>query len=110
MGCYEYEAAHGTVQKHYYRHLRGEETSSNSTALIFAWSGGLRKRAEFDSTPEVALFADMLESATLETIEGGSLTGDLLLVAEPSPHNRKVDTPGFINAIAANLEKRLAQR
>jgi len=110
MGCYEYEAAHGTVQKHYYRHLRGEETSSNSTALIFAWSGGLRKRAEFDSTPEVALFADMLESATLETIEEGILTGDLLLVAESSPHNRKVDTQGFINAIAANLEKRLAQR
>ncbi|OPY90288.1 MAG: Isocitrate dehydrogenase (NADP) [Syntrophus sp. PtaU1.Bin208] len=107
QGYFEYEAAHGTVQKHYYKHLRGEETSSNSTALIFAWSGGLRKRAEFDSTPDVALFAEMLEAATLETIEAGIMTGDLLLVADPSPANRKVSTLGFIEAIAANLEKKL---
>jgi isocitrate dehydrogenase len=108
-GYFEYEAAHGTVQKHYYKHLRGEETSSNSTALIFAWTGGLRKRAELDATPDVAHFADLLEAATLETIESGIMTGDLLLVADPSPDNRKVSTLGFIEAIAANLEQKLSE-
>lgn len=107
FGYFEYEAAHGTVQKHYYRHLRGEETSSNSTALIFAWTGGLRKRGQLDATPDVVFFADQLEAATLETIESGIMTGDLLLVADPSPDNRKVHTEGFIEAIGANLEKRL---
>jgi len=106
-GYFEYEAAHGTVQKHYYRHLRGEETSSNSTALIFAWSGGLRKRGELDATPDVVHFAESLEAATLETIESGIMTGDLLLVADPSPENRKVNTLGFIEAIAADLEHKL---
>ncbi len=108
-GHFEYEAAHGTVQKHYYRHLQGEETSSNSTALIFAWSGGLRKRGELDGNPDVVHFADCLEAATLETIESGTMTGDLLLVADPSPQNRKVNTQGFIEAIAATLEKKLAE-
>jgi isocitrate dehydrogenase len=107
QGYFEYEAAHGTVQKHYYRHLQGEETSSNSTALIFAWSGGLRKRGELDKTIEVVRFADFLEAATLETIESGIMTGDLLLVADPSPNNRRVNTRGFIEAVAANLEKKL---
>jgi isocitrate dehydrogenase len=104
---FEYEAAHGTVQKHYYKHLRGEETSTNSTALIFAWSGCLRKRGELDGTPEVSAFADKLEEATIETVEAGIMTGDLLAVADPSPHNRKVNTEAFIDAIAKNLQKKL---
>ena len=103
-GYYEYEAAHGTVQKHYYKHLKGEETSSNSMALIFAWSGALRKRGELDGTPEVMRFADCLEKAALTTVEEGVMTGDLLLVADPNPANRKVNTEGFIDAIAERLE------
>ncbi|HPJ95737.1 MAG TPA: NADP-dependent isocitrate dehydrogenase [Syntrophales bacterium] len=106
-GYYEYEAAHGTVQKHYYKHLKGEETSSNSMALIFAWTGALRKRGELDGTPEVMRFADCLEMAALATVEEGVMTGDLLLVAEPNPANRKVDTEGFIDAIAERLGKLL---
>ena len=106
-GWYEYEAAHGTVQKHYYKHLKGEETSSNSMALIFAWTGGLRKRGELDGTPDVAGFADNLEAAALETVESGVMTGDLLLLAEKRPTNRKVNTEGFIDAIAQNLKKKL---
>jgi len=106
-GWYEYEAAHGTVQKHYYKHLKGEETSSNSMALIFAWTGGLRKRGELDGTPDVAGFADNLEAAALETVESGVMTGDLLLLAEKRPTNRKVNTEGFIDAIAQNLQKKL---
>ena len=106
-GYYEYEAAHGTVQKHYYKHLKGEETSSNSMALIFAWSGALRKRGELDDTPDVVRFADCLEKAALTTVEEGVMTGDLLLVAEPNPANRKVNTEGFIAAIAERLGKLL---
>ncbi len=106
-GYYEYEAAHGTVQKHYYKHLKGEGTSSNSMALIFAWTGALRKRGELDGTPEVMRFADCLEKAALTTVEEGVMTGDLLLVAEPNPANRKVDTEGFIDAIAERLGKLL---
>jgi len=106
-GWYEYEAAHGTVQKHYYKHLKGEETSSNSMALIFAWTGGLRKRGELDGTPEVIAFADTLEAAALATVESGVMTGDLLLLAEKRPTNRKVNTEGFIDAIAANLKKKI---
>jgi len=106
-GWYEYEAAHGTVQKHYYKHLKGEETSSNSMALIFAWTGGLRKRGELDGTPEVVGFADKVEAAALETVESGVMTGDLLLLAEKRPTNRKVNTEGFIDAIAGNLKKKI---
>jgi isocitrate dehydrogenase len=106
-GWFEYEAAHGTVQKHYYKHLRGEETSSNSMALIFAWSGGLRKRGEMDGTPEVIKFADKLEEAAIATVEGGIMTGDLLALAENKPSNKKVNTEDFINAIAATLQKNL---
>ena len=106
-GYFEYEAAHGTVQKHYYKHLQGEETSSNSMALIFAWSGALRKRGELDETPDVVAFANHLEAAALETVEAGVMTGDLLLVADRNPHNRKVNTGNFIAAIADNLQKRL---
>lgn len=106
-GYYEYEAAHGTVQKHYYKHLAGEETSTNSMALIFAWIGGLRKRGELDGTPEVVAFADALEAAALETVEAGVMTGDLLAVADPSPNNRKVSTEAFILAIAERLQRKL---
>jgi len=106
-GWYEYEAAHGTVQKHYYKHLKGEETSSNSMALIFAWTGGLRKRGELDGTPEVVDFADKVEAAALETVESGVMTGDLLLLAEKRASNKKVNTEGFIDAIAATLHKKV---
>ncbi|MEN6359226.1 MAG: NADP-dependent isocitrate dehydrogenase [Smithella sp.] len=106
-GWFEYEAAHGTVQKHYYKHLKGEETSSNSMALIFAWTGGLRKRGELDGTPAVVQFANRVEEAALETIEGGVMTGDLLLLAEKRPANRKVNTEGFIDAVAERLKKKL---
>jgi isocitrate dehydrogenase len=106
-GWFEYEAAHGTVQKHYYKHLNGEETSSNSMALIFAWSGGLRKRGEMDGTPEVIKFADKLEEAAIATVENGTMTGDLLALAEKKSSNKKVNTEGFIDAIAATLQKML---
>ncbi len=103
-GWFEYEAAHGTVQKHYYRHLKGEKTSSNSMALIFAWTGGLRKRGELDGTPAVVGFADALEAAALQTVEAGIMTGDLLLLADKKPSNRKVNTERFIDAIADRLK------
>ncbi|KQC11256.1 MAG: isocitrate dehydrogenase [Smithella sp. SDB] len=106
-GWFEYEAAHGTVQKHYYKHLKGEETSSNSMALIFAWTGGLRKRGEIDGTPDVIKFADKLEEAAIATVEGGTMTGDLLALAEKKPSNKKVNTEDFIDAIAATLKKKL---
>jgi isocitrate dehydrogenase len=106
-GWFEYEAAHGTVQKHYYKYLKGEETSSNSMALIFAWSGGLRKRGEMDNTPEVVKFADKLEEAAIATVEGGTMTGDLLALAENKSSNKKVNTEAFIDAIAVTLQKKL---
>ena len=79
-GYFEYEAAHGTVQRHYYKHLKGEETSTNSVATIFAWTGALRKRGELDQIPELSAFADKLEEATLATIESGKMTKDLALI------------------------------
>lgn len=106
-GWFEYEAAHGTVQKHYYKHLKGEETSSNSMALIFAWTGGLRKRGEMDGTPDVVRFADTLEEAAIATVESGIMTGDLLALAEKKASNKKVNTEGFIDAIAATLQDKL---
>ena len=81
-GVYEYEAAHGTVQRHYYKHLKGEETSTNSVATIFAWTGALRKRGEMDGIKELQEFADKLEKATLQTIEEGKMTKDLALITE----------------------------
>lgn len=106
-GWFEYEAAHGTVQKHFYKHLKGEETSSNSMALIFAWTGGLRKRGEIDGTSDVVNFADKLEEAAIATVEGGTMTGDLLALAEKKPSNKKVNTEDFIDAIATTLQKKL---
>jgi isocitrate dehydrogenase len=105
-GWFEFEAAHGTVQKHYYKYLKGEETSSNSMALIFAWTGGLRKRGELDGTPEVIKFAEKLEEAAITTVESGTMTGDLLALAEKKASNKKVNTEGFIDAIAATLQKK----
>ena len=101
-GKYEYEASHGTVQKHYYRYQKGERTSTNPVALIFAWTGALAKRAELDGTPELADFAKKLEKATLDTIEEGTMTGDLARLANP-PAKKTVDSWEFIDAIAAKL-------
>ena len=101
-GVYEYEAAHGTVQRHYYKHLRGEETSTNSVATIFAWSGALRKRGELDGLPELTAFADRLEKATLDTIEAGEMTGDLALITTVE-NPVKLSTRAFIQAIAKRL-------
>jgi len=106
-GFFEYEAAHGTVQKHYYKYLKGEKTSSNPMALIFAWTGALRKRGELDNTPEVVDFAHKLEQASIETVEAGILTGDLMRVAAPSQKNKQVYTEEFIDAIADRLKKKL---
>ena len=103
-GYYEYEAAHGTVQRHYYRHLRGERTSTNSVATIFAWSGALRKRGELDGLPELAAFADRLERATIQTIEGGEMTGDLARITT-LPNPTTLDTEDFILAIARRLKR-----
>ena len=102
-GKYEYEAAHGTVTRHYYRHLKGEATSTNAVATIFAWSGALRKRAELDGLADLAAFADALERATVETIEGGVMTKDLAALSE-LPDKTQVDTFGFLDAIAVRLE------
>lgn len=106
-GYFEYEAAHGTVQKHYYKHLNNEETSTNSMALIFAWSGCLRKRGELDGEADLVDFANKLEEAAIETVESGIMTGDLLLVAKKSPNNKKVNTEKFIDAIVERLHRKL---
>ncbi len=101
-GYYEYEAAHGTVQRHYYKHLKGEETSTNSVATIFAWSGALRKRGELDRNPELAAFADKLEKATLDTIENGFMTKDLALITTIE-NPTVLNSQDFIKAIAKRL-------
>ena len=101
-GVYEYEAAHGTVQRHYYKHLEGKETSTNSVATIFAWSGALRKRGELDELPELVAFADRLEEATLATIEAGEMTGDLARITT-LPNPTTLSTGEFIQAIAKRL-------
>ena len=102
-GYYEYEAAHGTVQRHYYKHLKGEPTSTNSVATIFAWTGALRKRGELDETPELVEFADRLERATIDTIESGSMTGDLARITT-LPDPRVLGTEEFILAIRDTME------
>ena len=106
QGYYEYEAAHGTVQRHYYKYLKGEETSTNSVATIFAWTGALRKRGELDNLPELQRFADALEKATIDTIESGKMTGDLALITT-LPNPTKLNSKDFILAIKENLEKEL---
>ena len=101
-GYYEYEAAHGTVQRHYYKHLEGLPTSTNSVATIFAWSGALRKRGELDGIGELVTFADRLEHATLSCIEDGQMTGDLARITS-LPDPTVLSTEGFIEAVAARL-------
>ncbi|MDO5560809.1 MAG: NADP-dependent isocitrate dehydrogenase [Oscillospiraceae bacterium] len=103
-GIYEYEAAHGTVQRHYYKHLKGEETSTNSVATIFAWSGALRKRGELDNIPELIKYADNLEKATIDTIEDGIMTGDLYLISKLE-NKKKVNSEEFLHAINERLQK-----
>ncbi len=101
-GIYEYEAAHGTVQRHYYKHLKGEETSTNSVATIFAWSGALRKRGELDNIPALCDYADKLEKATIQTIEDGVMAGDLYLLS--SLENKKtVNSKEFLEEINTRL-------
>ena len=107
-GVYEYEAAHGTVQRHYYKHLKGEETSTNSVATIFAWTGALNKRGELDGNLYLQEFAKMLEQATIQTIESGKMTKDLALIT--SLENVTVlNSQDFIKAIKNSLENLLAQ-
>lgn len=101
-GYFEYEAAHGTVQRHYYKHLKGEETSTNSVATIFAWTGALRKRGELDGNTELMEFADRLEKATVDTIEAGQMTKDLALITT-IPNPTVLNSEEFIKAIATKL-------
>ena len=103
-GVYEYEAAHGTVQRHYYKHLKGEETSTNSVATLFAWTGALRKRGELDELNELSMFADKLEKATVDTIESGIMTGDLYALSTLE-NKKKVNTEQFLLAVAETLNK-----
>lgn len=105
-GNYEYEAAHGTVTRHYYRYLKGEETSTNPMATIYAWSGALRKRGELDSLPELVNFADKLEEACIDTLNDGIMTKDLVNLAE-GVRTTAVNTTEFIKAIRQRLEKKL---
>lgn len=102
-GCYEYEAAHGTVQRHYYKYLKGESTSSNSVATIFAWSGALRKRGELDNLPDLVDFANRLEKATLDTIESGKMTGDLGAISNLE-NIQILNSEEFIHEIAKKLK------
>ena len=107
-GKYEFEAAHGTVTQHYYRHLNGEQTSTNSVATIFAWSGALRKRAELDGLPALYAFADSLEQACYDTMNDGIMTGDLIRMSEPGLTLTQVTTEGFLDAVSERLAVRMA--
>ncbi len=102
-GVYEYEAAHGTVQRHYYKHLKGEQTSTNSVATLFAWTGALKKRGELDGLSELTAFGEKLEKATIETIESGIMTGDLYLLSN-LPDKKKVSTEDFLLAVNEKLK------
>ena len=102
-GVYEYEAAHGTVQRHYYKHLKGEETSTNSIATIFAWTGALRKRGELDQNPALMQFADKLEKACIKTVEDGKMTKSLSLIST-CEHPVILNSLEFIQAIRETLE------
>lgn len=101
-GCFEYEAAHGTVTQHYYRHLRGEKTSTNPVATIFAWTGALRKRGELDGNGALISYADLLEKSTMDTISSGIVTGDLAQLMDTHP--KPVDSKAFIQAIRSRIE------
>ena len=103
-GYYEYEAAHGTVQRHYYKHLEGKETSTNSVATIFAWTGALRKRGELDGNKALTEFADKLEKATLSTIEAGKMTKDLAMITTIK-HPKVLSSRDFILAVRESLDR-----
>ena len=103
-GKYEYEAAHGTVTRHYYKYLKGEETSTNPVATLFAWSGALRKRGELDGIQALEDFADKLEAATIATIEGGVMTKDLVGLWEGETPAKGVNSLDFLKAIRSKLE------
>ena len=105
-GVFEYEAAHGTVQRHYYRYLKGEKTSTNPIATLFAWTGALKKRGELDGLPELSRFAGELERASLRTVKEGIMTGDLAAVSS-LPDKRTVDTESFLNAVRVRLDQAL---
>lgn len=105
-GIYEYEAAHGTVMRHYYEHLKGKPTSTNSIASIFAWTGAIAKRGELDNTPDVIKFAKTLENVVVQTVQSGIMTKDLMLMAEP-PVTKYALTEEFIDAVAERLKKEL---
>ena len=107
-GNYEYEAAHGTVTRHYYKYLKGEETSTNPVATLFAWSGALRKRGELDGIDALGKFADVLEKSTIDTIESGVMTGDLCAMWEGETPARKVTSLEFLKEIRARMEQALA--
>ena len=105
-GYYEYEAAHGTVQRHYYKHRKGEKTSTNAVALIFAWTGALKKRGELDQLPELCRFAGQLETIVIETIEAGYMTGDLAAICHP-PAKKVLDSTQFLDTLAKALGKKI---
>ena len=102
QGYFEYEAAHGTVQRHYYQHLKGEKTSTNSVATIFAWTGALKKRGELDQLPDLVAFAEKLEKVTIQTIEEGVMTKDLALLSDPKAV-KVASTEEFLDAIAQRM-------
>jgi isocitrate dehydrogenase len=104
QGFYEYEAAHGTVTRHYYKHLEGKETSTNCMATLFAWTGALKKRGEIDGNDDLVAFAERLEVASINTIEQGIMTGDLYMLSELE-NKEKVSTETFIKQIKQTLEK-----
>ena len=105
-GIYEYEAAHGTVQRHYYKHLKGEKTSTNSMATLFAWTGALKKRGELDYLPALTDFAAKLEKASVQTIESGIMTGDLAALST-LPNKTTVDTETFLREVNKSLVRLL---
>ena len=107
-GTMEFEAAHGTVTRHYYRYLKGEQTSTNPMATIFAWSGALRRRGTLDQLPDLVAFADALEQASLETLESGVMTKDLTGLVDPDFKTTAVNSKEFMDAIAARLQAKLA--
>lgn len=109
-GCFMYEAAHGTVQRHYYQHLNGEKTSTNPVAIIFAWTGCLKKRGELDATPAVSDFARKIEDSVIATIEAGIMTGDLLKISQQHKNASPAYLDDFMDAVKSRLESRLQTR
>ena len=107
-GIYEYEAAHGTVQRHYYKYLKGEQTSTNPMATIFAWSGALKKRGQLDGLDALVDFGEKLEAACFDTLNAGTMTKDLVGLVEPGFPATAVTSAEFLDAIASRLQEKLA--